>query len=258
MEAGPAPKRKGRPPGRILRTTESEEKEKRRNWMRAWRSRNQSRYREHNRASYRRHKAERMAQKKLPHMVARRLELYQKRKKEIVARKCELMKTPKYRARASAYLRRRRRESPQFALADAMRATMNRAFRRNWIRKPMRTEALLGCTIPELKAWIESQFSVGMCWEMRSSFVVDHVVPVVAFDLSEREEASLAFNWKNLKPITFHENAVKSGRIPDPLPDWIPGHIAARIKARRPVRLDSTPFSTELSAHSSSPAQPLA
>lgn len=113
-----------------------------------------------------------------------------------------------------------------------MRATMNRAFRRNWIKKPARTEELLGCTIEEAKAHIENQFTEEMSWNNRMSFVIDHVIPVSAFDLRDQEEAMLAFNWKNLQPLTPHENATKQASVPSPLPDWIPSHIAARIIER--------------------------
>jgi hypothetical protein len=162
----------------------------------------------------------------------RRIELYHARKEEICARKRELARTPKYRARIQDYQRRRRREDPLFALKDALRASTGRAFRRQWIKKPARTEALLGCTIAEAKAHIESQFAPGMSWENRSSFVLDHFLPIAAFDLRDSEEVALAFNWRNLRPITQHENSVKSATIPLPLPNWLPNHIQERIKAR--------------------------
>lgn len=164
--------------------------------------------------------------------ASRRRELYQLRKKEISARKCELAKKPENAARIQARIRQRRKDDPQFALADAMRATMNRAFRRNWIEKPHRTEVLLGCSIAEAKLHIERQFTEDMSWSNRASFVIDHWIPVAAFDLLDSEEAHLAFNWKNLRPITRHDNAVKSDTLPNPLPSWLPTHIAERITLR--------------------------
>lgn len=110
---------------------------------------------------------------------------------------------------------------------------MNRAFRRNWIEKPARTEALIGCTITEAKSHIEGQFVNGMSWQNRRSFVIDHLVPVAAFDLRDTEEVRWAFNWRNLRPITQHENAVKSDTLPSPLPDWLPAHISEKITERR-------------------------
>ncbi len=161
----------------------------------------------------------------------RRRELYQQDKEKICARKREL--SVRYRGRVRQYSRRRRRTDISYALKDRMRATLNRAFRRKWIRKPYRTEALVGCSIDFLKSHIERQFVNGMCWENRSSFVIDHHVPVAAFDLRDHEEALVAFNWRNLRPITQHENATKSSTLPHPLPSWIPAHLASRIESRR-------------------------
>ncbi len=164
----------------------------------------------------------------------RRRELYQLRKVELSAESSRKQKTRPYRDKANARLRRLRIESVHFSLADAFRATMNRAFRRNWIRKPARTESLLGCTIDEAKSHIEKQFVNGMSWKRRTSFVVDHIVPVVAFDLRDQEQVRWAFNWRNLQPLTPHDNAVKSDKLPSPLPSWLPAHIAERIIARQP------------------------
>lgn len=133
----------------------------------------------------------------------------------------------------NVYRRNARKTDVQFMLKDRLRATANRAFRRQWIKKPARTEALLGCTISEAKAHIESQFAQGMSWENRKSFVIDHHIPIAAFDLTDAEEVGLAFGWRNLKPLTQKENASKSATVPNPLPSWLPLHIQDRIKLRR-------------------------
>lgn len=132
----------------------------------------------------------------------------------------------------NTYRRNARKTDIQVMLKDRLRATMNRAFRRNWIKKPARTEALLGCTIDEAKAHIELQFSPGMSWSNRASFVIDHHVPICKFDLRDKEEVLLCFNWRNLKPLTQVENSEKSATMPDILPSWLPPHIAARIISR--------------------------
>lgn len=160
----------------------------------------------------------------------RRRELYKANRERICARKREL--GPKYRKRINAYQKARRKQSVEYSLKDSLRASMNRAFRRNWIRKPYRTEALLGCSITEAKAHIEKQFVDGMSWENRRSFVIDHWVPIIAFDLTDEEEVVWAFNWMNLRPLTPYENHVKSDTLPNPLPSFLPSHIAARILSR--------------------------
>lgn len=166
------------------------------------------------------------------HYAQRRRELYALHREEICAKARARSKTPGAKARVRLYNQRRRMEDIEFALAGRLRASMNRAFRRAWVKKPTRTEALLGCTIAEAKTHIESQFTNGMSWEHRKSFVIDHCVPVAAFDLRDSEEVKWAFNWRNLRPITSHENAVKSDKLPTPLPTWLPTHIAERVRQR--------------------------
>lgn len=162
--------------------------------------------------------------------------------------------TPEHRAKRLAYRRKwnsenrhkqrayeskKRREDHQYVLMRRLRARQQCAFERQKIRKWSKTAILLGCTIEHAKAHIESQFSPGMSWSNRKSFVIDHHVPVAVFDLSNHEESCVAFCWKNLRPITQHENSVKHDKVPHPLPEWIPIHIANRITFRIASRLES-------------------
>lgn len=211
-----------------VRGTE-EYKAKMRDYAREQRAKNPEKHKASLRRYYREHREEFRAYRKAN--GARRRELYQERKEQICARKRALTHTDKYRRRSRNYLKKRRQEEPQFALADALRATMNRAFRRNWIKKPARTETLLGCTISEAKTHIEAQFVNGMSWTNRRSFVIDHIVPISAFDLTKAEHVRWAFNWRNLRPIMQHENAVKSSKLPDPLPEWLPATIASELRS---------------------------
>lgn len=165
--------------------------------------------------------------------LPRRRELYQLRKEEITARKRELSHTDKYRAAVQAKCRRYRQTDIQFALKDRIRASVNRALRRNWVRKSRRTMEMVGCSVDELKAHIERQFTDGMSWQNRSTWHVDHFVPIVAFDLTDPEEQKWAFNWRNLRPLAGHENHVKADTIPDPIPDWLPLEIRQRIITRK-------------------------
>lgn len=128
--------------------------------------------------------------------------------------------------------RNRRKNSLQFMLGDRLRASLNRAFRRNWVNKPARTEALLGCTIAEAKAHLEAKFTNGMSWENRSTWHIDHFVPIVAFDMRDLEEIQWCFNYRNLQPLPGRENLRKQATIPNPLPEWLPAHIADWIRQR--------------------------
>lgn len=126
----------------------------------------------------------------------------------------------------------RRRTDSTFNLLCSMQSATRRAFAAKQIKKSRHTKELLGCTIEEAKAHIEAQFPPGMSWANRNTWDIDHIVPVSAFNIADAEEAALAFNWRNLQPLTKHKNYVKNDTLPDPLPQWLPLHIASRIRSR--------------------------
>lgn len=144
----------------------------------------------------------------------RRRFLYAQRKIGICARKRELSKTPKYRARIRGYSYHRRRKDIQYALKDRLRATMSRALRRQFVKKSHRTMDLIGCTPESLRAHIESLFQPGMTWVNRNLWHVDHKRPLASFDLCDVEQQKTAFNWKNLQPLWAWQNQQKSDKIP--------------------------------------------
>lgn len=73
------------------------------------------------------------------------------------------------------------------------------------------TEEILGCSIIEFRAHIESQFVQGMSWENRSEWHIDHVVPV---KLATTEEEVIRLNhFSNLRPLWKADNLQKSAKI---------------------------------------------
>jgi hypothetical protein len=155
----------------------------------------------------------------------------------------ERLATPERRKRRTevgrVYLRNRRRENIQVNLATRLRARIGNALRCNGVKKNALSVQLLGCTIAEAKAHIEAQFKPGMNWEDKSSYVLDHRCPISAFDLRDDEEVKVAFNYRNLQPLTRFENASKHATVTFPLAAWIPAHIAMRVveRAAKTLRL---------------------
>ena len=74
----------------------------------------------------------------------------------------------------------------------------------------------LGCTIKELKIYLESKFQPGMTWENHGRFGwhIDHEVPLSSFDLTDREQFLKACHYTNLQPLWWNENLSK-GKIMD-------------------------------------------
>lgn len=70
---------------------------------------------------------------------------------------------------------------------------------------------LVGCTIEELKGYIENQFKDGMSWENYGEWHIDHIRPCISFDLDMVEQQKLCFHYSNLRPIWSEENRAKGG-----------------------------------------------
>lgn len=89
--------------------------------------------------------------------------------------------------------------------------------------KSHKTKELLGCTIDELKQYLESKFTKGMTWENRGQFGwhIDHIKPCSSFNLLDPEEQKKCFHYSNLQPlwattkiaISYGENEFYVGNI---------------------------------------------
>lgn len=66
----------------------------------------------------------------------------------------------------------------------------------------------LGCSIDELRLYLERQFQPGMSWENWSyhGWHIDHKVPLNVFDLTRREEFLEACHYTNLRPLWAADN----------------------------------------------------
>ena len=71
----------------------------------------------------------------------------------------------------------------------------------------------LGCTVEELVVYLESKFKTGMSWDRRSEWHIDHIRPLVSFDLEDREQFLQACHYTNLQPLWAKDNLSKGGKI---------------------------------------------
>lgn len=72
----------------------------------------------------------------------------------------------------------------------------------------------LGCTIPQLRKYLESKFQPGMTWDNygRNGWHIDHVKPLALYDLSDPKEIKLATHYTNLQPLWAKDNLSKGVR----------------------------------------------
>lgn len=103
----------------------------------------------------------------------------------------------------------------QYAAAKALRTRLSLALKRNW--KSGRTVELIGCSVKECLQHIESLWQPGMSWKNwgtgrnNSTWHIDHIVPVTAFDLATESGQRAAFHYTNLQPMWGSDNIKKGG-----------------------------------------------
>lgn len=124
----------------------------------------------------------------------------------------EYRQTPAYKKRMSKYARDRMAKDPLFKLQGKLRGRLASIVRQGACR-PASALRLVGCTLPELKAHLESSFAPGMGWGNwgRRGWHVDHVRPLVSFDLTQQEEVRKAMHYSNLQPLWAVDNLKKGG-----------------------------------------------
>lgn len=111
------------------------------------------------------------------------------------------------------YLIERRRGDEQYRMFVNLRRRMATAMQENYKRGKMID--LLGCSISDLKQFLETQFREGMTWGNygRTGWHIDHVVPCASFDLSNTDQQKICFNYRNLRPLWAKDNLVKGSRM---------------------------------------------
>jgi len=102
-----------------------------------------------------------------------------------------------------------RKTNVMYKLRDVLRSRLNRALKNN--QKVGSAVRDLGCTIPELKQYLESKFQDGMTWENHGywGWHIDHIKPLISFDLTDRQQLLEACHYTNLQPLWAKDNLNK-------------------------------------------------
>ena len=72
----------------------------------------------------------------------------------------------------------------------------------------------MGCSIDELKLYLESQFTEGMSWKNWGidGWSIDHRMPLSRVDLTDLEQLRKVCHYTNLQPMWIIENIRKSNK----------------------------------------------
>lgn len=130
----------------------------------------------------------------------------------------ELRKDPDFRARVNAANRARKEQTraryhadPRVRIATCLRTRTRKVL--NGAIKAGSTMQLIGCTMDELKAWLEARWQPGMTWQNYGrGWHIDHKRPIASFDLLQESEQRAAFHYTNLQPLWAFENQSKGDK----------------------------------------------
>lgn len=111
----------------------------------------------------------------------------------------------------------RRHEDINYRLIGNLRKRLNHALNKN--QKTGSAINELGCSIEELKVHLESQFEPWMNWSnygrynsTKKTWNIDHVKPLIMFDLTKPDQLSLASHYTNLQPMLAKDNFSKGAK----------------------------------------------
>lgn len=112
-------------------------------------------------------------------------------------------------------------DSIQTQLAHNLRCRIRNFLNKNKTEKMGSGVKDLGCSLSELKTYLESKFEPWMNWgnygrfnKEKATWNIDHIAPLSSFDLSILEQFKKAAHYTNLQPMLARENSVdKNDRI---------------------------------------------
>jgi len=121
-------------------------------------------------------------------------------------------KSEKFKKQNRKYEAQRRRENIGFKISANLRGRLYHAIKDG--AKGGSAVNDLGCSVDELKKYLEAKFKPGMSWDnwARKGWHIDHIVPLNYFDLSDPKQVVRACHYTNLQPLWYYENGSKGAK----------------------------------------------
>ena len=109
--------------------------------------------------------------------------------------------------------KRHRRNKTNRALSAALSCRFRAVLKGRTKHESVRS--LLGCSLDEFRAHIESLWTPGMDWYnwTRDGWHIDHIRPCSSFDLALLEEQKKCFHYSNMQPLWAVDNLKKGNRL---------------------------------------------
>ena len=108
----------------------------------------------------------------------------------------------------------RRKTDVWFRVSNQLRGRLRSALKLKGVVKTRRTHELLGCTVDDLVLHLERQLPFTAPGCALGDCHIDHIIPCAAYDLSNEADQKRCFNWRNLQPLTPHDNMAKHATLP--------------------------------------------
>ena len=113
------------------------------------------------------------------------------------------------------YVRNKLLTNLNFKLSVRLRQRLYDAVKRNY--KSGSAVRDLGCTINQLKNYLESMFQPGMTWKTwgrgKGKWNIDHILPLSKFDLIDRKQLLKVVHYTNLQPLWWKDNLKKGNKL---------------------------------------------
>jgi hypothetical protein len=112
------------------------------------------------------------------------------------------------------YVKAKMSECPEFKLGFMYYLRVRKAMAKYRTKPCILPKHLLGISVGEFKAYLESKFVDGMSWDNygMKGWVVDHVRPCASFDLSDPNQQVLCFHYTNTQPLWRLDNQKKTSK----------------------------------------------
>lgn len=109
------------------------------------------------------------------------------------------------------YRRNKIKTDAVYCMKLRIRANINASLRAKGFKKTSSSAKILGCSMDFFKQHIENQFLLGMTWENRNLWHLDHIAP--ASLAASVEELEILNHYTNLRPLWGIENEIKSNTL---------------------------------------------
>jgi len=147
---------------------------------------------------------------KFKQYILKYLSKKENREKAKIATKNWFMKNPGY---ANKYHKQRIKKDVLFKLKILLRSRFISAFKNRC--KTGSAIKLLGCSVDELKKYLELKFLEGMNWKNheKNGWHIDHIKPFASFNLTNPEQQAKVCHYTNLQPLWAIDNYKKNSKI---------------------------------------------